>query len=33
MNIYGIKNCLRISIGKSDENKKLILRIKKAINV
>ena len=33
MNVYGIKNSLRISIGKSDENKKLILRIKKAINV
>ena len=33
MNIYGIKNSLRISIGKSDENKKLILRIKKVINV
>ena len=33
MNIYGIKNSLRVTIGKSDENKKLILKIKKAINV
>ena len=33
MNIYGIKNSIRITIGKSDENKKLILKIKKAINV
>ena len=33
MNSYGIKNSLRITIGKSDENKKLILKIKKAINV
>ena len=33
MNSYGIKNSLRISIGKSSENKKLILKIKKASNV
>ena len=33
MNIYGIKNSLRVTIGKSYENKKLILKIKKAINV
>ena len=33
MNIYGIKNSLRITIGKSDENKKLISKIKKVINV
>jgi len=33
MNIYGIKNSLRVTIGKSDENNKLILKIKKVINV
>jgi histidinol-phosphate aminotransferase len=33
MNSYGIKNSLRVSIGKSNENKKLILKIKKLINV
>ena len=33
MNVYGIKNSLRVTIGKSDENKKFILKIKKAINV
>ena len=33
MHIYGIKNSLRVTIGKSDENKKLILEIKKIINV
>ena len=33
MNNYGIKNSLRVTIGKSDENKKLILKIKKVINV
>ena len=33
MNVYGIKNSLRVTIGKSDENKKLILKIKKVINV
>ena len=33
MNNYGIKNSLRITIGKSNENRKLILKLKKAINV
>ena len=33
MNTYGIKNSLRVTIGKSHENKKLILKIKKIINV
>ncbi|MDC0903414.1 histidinol-phosphate transaminase [Pelagibacteraceae bacterium] len=33
MNSYGIKNSLRVTIGKSYENKKLILKIKKATNV
>ena len=33
MNIYGISNSLRITIGKSIENKKLILKMKKIINV
>jgi histidinol-phosphate aminotransferase len=33
MNIYGIKNSLRVTIGKSNENKKLISKIKKVINV
>ena len=33
MNNYKIKNSLRVTIGKSDENKKLILKLKKAINV
>tara|TARA_A100001011_G_scaffold390028_1_gene472650 strand:- start:2160 stop:3242 length:1083 start_codon:yes stop_codon:yes gene_type:complete len=33
MNNYGIKNSLRITIGKNDENKKLILKLKKVINV
>ena len=33
MNNYGIKNSLRVTIGKNDENKKLILKLKKAINV
>jgi histidinol-phosphate aminotransferase len=33
MNSYGIKNSLRVTIGKSNENKKLILKIKKIINV
>ena len=33
MNIYGIKNSLRVTIGKSNENKKLILKLKGAINV
>jgi len=33
MNNYKIRNSLRITIGKSDENKKLILKLKKVINV
>ena len=33
MSNYGIKNSLRITIGKANENKKLISKIKKAINV
>ena len=33
MNSYGIKNSLRVTIGKSNENKKLILKIKRAIDV
>ena len=33
MNSYQIKNSLRVTIGKSNENKKLILKIKKLINV
>ena len=33
MNNYGIKNSLRVTIGKNDENKKLILNLKKVINV
>ena len=33
MNVYQIKNSLRVTIGKSNENKKLILKIKKVINV
>ena len=33
MNNYGIKNSLRVTIGKNKENKNLILKIKKAINV
>ena len=33
MNNYGIKNSLRVSIGKNDENRKLILKLKKVINV
>ena len=32
-NNYGIKNSLRVTIGKNDENKKLILKLKKVINV
>ena len=30
---YGIKNSLRVTIGKNEENKKLILKLKKVINV
>tara|TARA_Y100000741_G_C18230949_1_gene549769 strand:- start:446 stop:1528 length:1083 start_codon:yes stop_codon:yes gene_type:complete len=33
MDIYGIKNSLRITIGKSEENKKLITSLKKILNV
>jgi histidinol-phosphate aminotransferase len=33
MNSYGIKNSLRVTIGKSNENKALMLKLKKAINV
>jgi len=33
MNVYGIKNSLRITIGKSEENKKLIFKMKKILNV
>ena len=33
MNIYGIKNSLRITIGKSKENKKLISKLRKILNV
>ena len=33
MNVYGIKNSLRITIGKTIENKKLIFIIRKILNV
>ena len=33
MNAYGIKNSLRVTIGKNDENKRFISKIKKVINV
>ncbi len=33
MDVYGINNALRITIGKSRENKKLILKMRKIINV
>ena len=33
MNTYGIKNSLRITIGKSKENKKLISKLRKILNV
>jgi histidinol-phosphate aminotransferase len=33
MDNYGIKNSLRVTIGKNDENKKFILKLKKIINV
>ena len=33
MDVYGIKNSLRITIGKSEENKKLISKMKKILNV
>ena len=33
MDVYGINNSLRITIGKSDENRKLISKMKKILNV
>ena len=33
MDVYGIKNSLRITIGKSEENKKLISTMKQILNV
>ena len=33
MDVYGIKNSLRITIGKSMENKKLIFKMRKILNV
>ena len=33
MDVYGIKNSLRITIGTSDENRKLISKMKKILNV
>ena len=33
MDLYGIKNALRVTIGKKDENKKLISSLRKIINV
>jgi len=33
MDNYGIKNSLRVTIGKNEENKKLLLKLKKVINV
>ena len=33
MDVYGIKNSLRITIGKSEENRKLILKMKKILDV
>jgi histidinol-phosphate/aromatic aminotransferase/cobyric acid decarboxylase-like protein len=33
MDNYGIKNSLRVTIGKNDENKRFILNLKKVINV
>ena len=33
MDVYGIKNSLRITIGKSNENRKLISKMKKILNV
>ena len=32
MDVYNIKNSLRVTIGKSNENKKLLLKLKKIIN-
>jgi len=33
MDIYGIKNSLRVTIGKANENNKIMLKLKKVINV
>jgi len=33
MNVYGIKNSLRITIGKSRENKKLVSIFRKILHV
>jgi histidinol-phosphate/aromatic aminotransferase/cobyric acid decarboxylase-like protein len=33
MDVYGIKNSLRITIGNSEENRKLISKMKKILNV
>ena len=33
MDVYGIKNSLRVTIGKSMENKKLIFRMRRILNV
>lgn len=33
MEIYKIKNSLRITIGKTEENKKVLLNLKKILNV
>ena len=33
MDVYGIRNSLRITIGKSIENRKLISKMKKILNV
>ncbi len=33
MDVYGIKNSLRVTIGKSQENRKLILTLRKILNV
>ena len=33
MDVYGIKNSLRITIGKSEENKKLISKMRRILNV
>ena len=33
MDVYGIKNSLRITIGKNNENNKLILILRKILNV
>jgi len=33
MDVYGIKNSLRITIGTSEENRKLIIKMKRILNV